>query len=198
MSKNLKTDTLVPISWQHCFQPKSILVTLAVLAFFDLAFYLLAVLPNTHRERESQLRNEQLASQVEQKRTGLGAVLEAVKRLEKVNTEGLTLVEEITLERRSAFSALLSELGEAATKAGVEIRETSYLEEAIEGSDHYGIVSINANFRGRHDNLVSLLYQLDRSKLFFIIGSLGATPRDESNSRDLQINMRFDIFVREL
>ena len=105
---------------------------------------------------------------------------------------------EIALQRRSAFSSLLTELGAAAEGAGVEIRETSYNVEAIEGSQGYGILSVNANFRGSYGNLVGLLYRLDRSELFFIIGSLGATPRDDESSNELQINMRFDTFVRDL
>ena len=66
--------------------------------------------------------------------------------------------QEITLARQSAFSELLTELGAAAEGAGIEIRETSYSVEAIEGSDQYGLLAVNANFRGRYENLVNLLY----------------------------------------
>ena len=97
---------------------------------------------------------------------------------------------------RGTFSELLTELGEAATAAGVEMRETDYASEAIAGNESYGMVSVTANFRGRYENLVRLLNRLDRSSEFLIVESLGARPREDTG--DLQISMRIDTFVREL
>ena len=45
--------------------------------------------------------------------------------------------------------------------------------EPLDGNEQYGTLAVNASLRGRYDNLVQFLYQLDRSKVFFIIGSLG-------------------------
>ncbi len=200
MTSNSKTGSkpLAPASWSRRVPPRTVLAVLGLLALVELGFYLLAVLPVAHRERERRIRNEELAAQVEETRLGIVAVQAAAERIEAADVEGRALVQQIALSRRNAFSALLTELDVAAQQAGVEIRETSYAVEVIEGSDQYGILAVNANFRGRYDNLVQLLYRLDRSELFFIIGSLGATPRDEANSSELQINMRFDTFVRDL
>lgn len=200
MTSNSRTGSnpLAPTSWSRRIPPRTVLAVLGLLAICELGFYLLAVLPVAHRERERRIRNEELAAQVEQSQRGIATVRAAADRIETADVEGRALVQQIALPRRTAFSALLTELGVAAQQAGVEIRETSYSVEAIEGSDEYGILAVNANFRGNYDNLVQLLYQLDRSELFFIIGSLGATPREEDNSRGLQINMRFDTLVRDL
>lgn len=200
MTSNSETgsETPVPASWSRRIPPRTVLAALGLLVIGELGFYLLAVLPVLHRERDRRLRNEELAAQVEESRRGIATVRGAAERIETANVEGGALVQQIALPRRTAFSALLTELDAAAQQTGIEIRETSYSVEAIEGSDEYGILAVNANFRGRYDNLVQLLYRLDRSELFFIIGSLGATPRDEGNSRELQINMRFDTFVRDL
>ena len=194
----IRSDTVAPVAWYRRLAPRAVLAILAALAAFDLGFFLIAVYPAQSAERETRARIARLASQVTETRRGFDKVRAAAERVDKASADGDALVQEIALPRRSAFSTLLTELGAAADGAGVEVRETSFNVEAIEGSEGYGILAVNANFRGSYEDLVGLLYRLDRSELFFIIGSLGATPRDEESSNQLQINMRFDTFVRGL
>jgi Tfp pilus assembly protein PilO len=200
MSKNSnKVAPLVPPApWTDRIKPKSVLIALAVLAVFDLAFYIFAVFPLANREADQRVLLAALEQQVESRRENLTSTEEVADRLDQADEQGLQLVDQITLERRTAFSELLSELGSAAGESGVDVRETAYEVESVDGSDNYGILSINANFRGRYENLVKLLNVLDRSDLFFIIHSLGASPRADSDSNELQINMRVDTFVRNL
>lgn len=195
-SSESTTQPPVPVSWYRRFPPKAVLGTLGLLAACDLGFYLLAVRPAALEERDRIARNARLEMEVLATRKGVAAVREAADRIDAADEKGKALVQEIALPRRSAFSALLAELGSACLEAGVEIRESNYSVEPIEGSDGYGILAVNANFRGRYEQLVRLLFRLDRSELFFIIGSLGATPREDGSPGELQINMRFDTFVR--
>ena len=193
------SETVAPVAWYRRVAPRTVLAMLAALAAFDLGFFLIAVYPAQSAERETRARIARLASQVAETRRGFDEVRAAAERIEKASTDGDALVQEIALARRNAFSTLLTELEEAAEGAGVEIRETTYSSvEPIEGSEGYGILAVNANFRGSYEDLVGLLYRLDRSELFFIIGSLGATPRDDGSSNELRIDMRFDTFVRDL
>lgn len=200
MTSNRKPSAkpLVPAHWSQRIAPRTALAALGALALFDIAFYGFAVRPAAHGERTRQARNAALAAQVQQARRSVQALQAAAGRIDTADVQGRELIGEIALRRRSAFSELLTELGAAAEQAGVEVRETGYSVEPLEGSEEYGILAVNANFRGRYENLVQLLYRLDRSELFFLISSLGATPRDEANSSELQINMRFDTFVRDL
>ena len=200
MASNSKgqSSAIMPAPWYRRLQPRTVLAILAALALLDAGLYLLAVRPARLGERAARERIERLTEQVAATRRGIQDAVAAAKRVDDAETSGDALVQEIALSRQHAFSALLTELGAAATESGIEVRESSYVVEPIEGSEHYGILAINANFRGRYENLVKLLYELDRSELFFIIGSLGATPRDDSGSNELQINMRFDTFVRDL
>ena len=196
MSSSSESGTRLPTPWHRRFPPKTVLAALGVLALCDLGFYLLAVRPAAREQWERIERNARLEAHVRELRQGMESVREAAERIEAADQLGRELVERIALPRRNAFSALLAELGRACLEAGVEIRETSYSVEPIEGSDAYGILAVNANFRGNYAELVRLLFRLDRSELFFIIGSLGATPREEGDPGELRINMRFDTFVR--
>lgn len=200
MNKNSSAETplVPPAPWTDRVNPKTVLIALGVLAVFDLAFYLFAVMPLANREADQRLLIASLQTQVATRQSNLETSEEIAARLDEADEQGQQLVDQLTLERRTAFSELLGELGNAAAESGVEVRETAYEVESVDGSDNYGILSINANFRGRYENLVKLLNNLDRSELFFIIGSLGASPRADSETNDLQINMRVDTFVRNL
>lgn len=197
-SSEAKPGPAMPVAWHRRFPPRTVLAVLGALALLDAGFYAAAVRPAQRGDEAARARIDRLARQVAVSRRGFEEVVAAAERIEQAESAGTELALEIALPRRSAFSALLTELGAAAEAAGVQIRETSYGLETIEGSEGYGILAVDANFRGRYESLVQLLYHLDRSELFFVISSLAATPRDGASSGDLRINMRFDTFVRDL
>ena len=196
-SSERRAAARAPTPWHRRFPPRTVLAALGLLAACNLGFYLFAVRPATQEERRRIASNARLAAQVAAARRSAEAVQAAARRIEGADNDGIALVQQIAQPRRSAFSALLTELVAVSGEAGIEIRESSYTVEPIEGSAEYGILAENSNFRGRYDSLVRFLYRLDRSELFFVIGSLGATPRDDSGG-ELQINIRFDTFVRDL
>ena len=169
---------------------------LVLLAIFNVGFWLLAVEPAATRTADREAAVAALESQVQQKRESVAKLRASSERVATARDEGDELLEELTFDRERTFSELLTELGDAATAAGVEMRETDYASEAIAGNEKYGMVSVTANFRGRYENLVRLLNRLDRSSDFLIVESLGARPREDTG--DLQISMRIDTFVREL
>jgi Tfp pilus assembly protein PilO len=175
---------------------KYVLATVGVLFVFDLVFYLAAIEPLGRREAEQQALLGALGRQIAAKRTEVEQLQLVVSRVEKARGEGDGLLEGITLPRRTGFSTLLTELLEAAAKAGIDTREGNFDIEPIEGTEEYGMISVSANFRGEYQNLVRFLNQLDRSEQFLIIDSLAATPRTDSN--ELQFTMRFNTLLREI
>ena len=189
---------VAPPEWYRRYSPRNVLAALGALALCNMGLYALVVRPATRSEDALLARNAALAAQVQQSRSRVEAVQARAARIAQAATDGSALAQEIALPRQSAFSTLLTELGAAATEAGIEIRETSYAIKPLDGNEQYGTLGVNASLRGRYDNLLRFLYQLDRSRVFFIIGSLGATPRDDGTPDELQINMRFDTLVRDL
>lgn len=175
---------------------KYVLTALGVLAVFDLVFYLVAVEPLGRREAEQQALLAALTRQIQAKTGEVAQLQLVVSKVENARGDGDGLLEDITLPRRTGFSLLLSELLQAAERAGIDTREGNFDLEPIEGTEEYGMVSLNANFRGQYQNLVRFLNQLDRSHQFLIIDSLAATPRTDSN--DLQFTMRLNTLLREI
>jgi hypothetical protein len=175
---------------------KHVLAVLGALLVFDVLFCLVAVEPLGRRGAEQQALLGALEKQIEAKQHQVEQLQLVVSKVEKARAEGDGLLENITLLRRTAFSTLLGELLEAAAEAGIDTREGNFDIEPIEGTDEYGIISVNTNFRGEYQNLVRLLNRLDRSETFLIVDSLAATPR--TDSEELQITMRLNTLLREM
>ena len=171
-------------------------VALGLILLFDLVFYFFAVKPLSAREQKKRTSISILSRQVEQRTGQVEKLKMVVDKVAQARSEGDKLIEEITLVRRTTFSTLVAELDGAARESGVEPREGAYDVQPIEGAEHYGMVTISANFRGRYENLVKFLNRLDRSEKFLIIESLGAAPR--ADSEELNVTMKIDTFVREL
>ena len=171
-------------------------VALGLILLFDLVFYFFAVKPLSAREQKKRTSISILSQQVKQRTEQVAKLKMVVDKVEQARSEGDKLIEEITLVRRTTFSTLVAELDSAARESGVEPREGAYDVQPIEGAEHYGMVTISANFRGRYENLVKFLNRLDRSENFLIIESLGAASR--ADSEELNVTMKIDTFVREL
>ena len=171
-------------------------VALGLILLFDLVFYFFAVKPLSAREQKKRTSISILSQQVKQRTEQVAKLKMVVDKVEQARSEGDKLIEEITLVRRTTFSTLVAELDSVARESGVEPREGAYDVQPIEGAEHYGMVTISANFRGRYENLVKFLNRLDRSENFLIIESLGAAPR--ADSEELNVTMKIDTFVREL
>jgi len=174
---------------------RSAAIGLAALAAFDLLFWWFAVRPIDEREQARREMLQGLSEQVKANTLVVDRLREAAGRVEQAREQGGDLLEGLTFSRQNTFSRLLSEMAEAAEAAGVEIRETNFNSDEIEGAENFGMVSITANLRGAYENLVRFLNLLDRSDQFLIIERLGATPRQDTGG--LQVSIRIDAFVRE-
>ena len=196
MTSNFDSTPSQNAPWSRRVSPKHIAAALGGLLLFDLAFYLFAVRPLDAREAQTIAAIAALEAQVKQRGARTEQLRVVVGKVETARSTGDGLIEDITIRRQIAFSTLVVELDAAATEAKIEDRDRTYDIEPVEGTEDYGIVRMNANFRGQYENIVRFLNLIDRSEQFLIIESLGASPR--SDSADLQVTMRIDTFVRDL
>lgn len=195
MPSNSNGKPRVGGAWLRKVPRQRVVIALAAVALAELLFWFVAVRPLGDQEAQQQALLANLAQQVQQRQESVEMLRTAAGRIAGARDNGDQLLEDLTFERRTTFSELLTELGRAAKEAGVEVRETNYNSDTIDGNEQYGMVSISANFRGQYENLVKLLNLLDKSEEFLIIERLGAAPREEGG---LQITMRVDAFVRDL
>ena len=196
MTSNFDSTPSQNAPWSRRVSPKHIAVGLGGLLLFDLAFYLFAVRPLDAREAETIAAIAALEAQVKQRGAAAEQLRLVVGKVETARSTGDGLIEDITIRRQIAFSTLVVELDAAASEAKIEDRDRTYDIEPVEGTEDYGIVRMNANFRGQYENIVRFLNLIDRSEQFLIIESLGASP--QSDSAYLQVTMRIDTFVRDL
>jgi hypothetical protein len=142
---------------------------------------------------ERELAN--LQSQVMQKRALLERSRLNVAAIEKAREEGDHFLDDYFLARRTADSALLSALTEAASKAQIKERDRAQTTEFIEGSDSLSMMTITANYEGTYRNLLTFIGELDHSEQLLIIESLSAAPQAGSNI--LTVSMKIDAFIRD-
>ena len=136
-----------------------------------------------------------LQTQVAQKRALVESTRLNVTAIEKARGEGDQFLDNYFLTRRSADSALLSELTAAADKAKIKERDRAQTTEFIEGSDALSMMTITANYEGTYRNLLNFIGELDRSAQLLIIESMTAAPQQGSST--LTVSMKIDAFIRD-
>ncbi len=179
---------------------RNVKIALAALALFDLVFYLFAIGPLAESDRERRQEVENLKRLVHDRIVQVHKLDATVHKVETARSEGDKLLQNITLPRRTASSTVMSELDQAAKKAGVELRDRGFgTVEEIEGSDTLGMMTVNQILEGNYENLVRFLNLLDRSPRFLIVESLGAAPQQsgpqQKNPGLLSVTLKLDAFV---
>jgi hypothetical protein len=136
-----------------------------------------------------------LQTQAAQKRALLERTRLNVTAIEAARGQGDDFLDSYFLARRTADSALLSELTAAASKAQIKEKDRAQTTEFIEGSDSLSMMTITANYEGPYRNLLNFIGELDRSEQFLIIESMTAAPQQGSNI--LTVSMKIDAFIRD-
>ena len=170
-------------------------IVLGVLVGLNVIAAILLLFPpgGTAEQMEDQLAH--LQSQASAKGKALKITRQHVAAVEKGRSEGDQFLGNYFLSRRTAYSTLLEQLGQAAQQSQIKAREHSYATEPIEGSDTLSMMTITANYEGTYQNLMNFVHQVDESPGLMIIESLNAAPQTGSNN--LVVNMKLDTFVRE-
>src|SRR5262245_52580692 len=174
---------------------RTIKITFAALAVFDVVFYLFAIGPLSESDREKRQNVENLQRQVREQSGRVEKLAAIVDKVETARTGGDKLLIDITLPRRSAFSEIVSEMDQASRDSKVELRERGLNVEPIEGSNTLSMMTVTAGLEGTYDNLVRFVNLLDKSGKFLIIENLAAAP--QQNGNNLSITLKLDAFVRE-
>ena len=170
-------------------------IGLGVLAALNLIAAALVLFPPGGSAEDLARQLATLQSQAQSRQTLLERTRAHAAAVEKGRSDGDRFLDNYFLERRTAYSALLSELIEAANESKIKPREHAYSTEPIEGSDSLSMMTITANYEGTYSDLMHFVHEIDRSPRLLIVESLNAAPQQGSNT--LTVNMKLETFVRE-
>lgn len=137
----------------------------------------------------------QLQGQVKQAKARADETKQHAAAVEKGRGDAEVFLGKYFTPRRSASTALLTELNDIAKRAGIQDRGNSFSADLIEGSERLGMVTITANFEGTYRSLLNFVREIDRSESLLIIESLNAAPQQGSNN--LMVAMKMESFIQE-
>jgi len=157
------------------------------------AFLVFRPIGGSAEELEQQLIA--LRREVRQRQATIQNLKALAAKVEKGRAEGDRFISQHFLARRTAYSALMAELGKSAQTAGIKPKEHSFNFEPIEGSDTLGMLIITANYEGSYADLVQFVNALDRSERLLIVESLTAAPQQTGGT--LSVAMRLNAFVQD-
>ena len=170
---------------------KAVVGVLAVLNAIAAALYFF---PPGGSAAELDAALAQTRMQIQRGRITLDQARAAVKKVQTARQEQENFVAGYFMERRTASSTILSEIGGMAKTAGLTPREHSFTIDPVEGSDVFSMMTITANYEGNYGDLVQFVNAVDRSRRFFIIDSITAQPQQ---SGGLQARFKMNAFLRE-
>jgi type IV pilus assembly protein PilO len=155
------------------------------------AFFL--VRPPGGSPEELSRRLAQLGSQIRQRETSVERLRKIVEKSEKARTEGEAFLRQYFMDRRTASSTIVTELKEAATRAGIRQQEHTFAYEPIEGSEDLSMLTVSGNYEGAYGDIVKFVNHLDRSPRFLLLDTLTAAP--ERAAGVLRVNLKMNAFV---
>ncbi len=136
-----------------------------------------------------------LLAQIKQGKTRLEETKKHAEAVEKGRGAADEFLTKYFIPRRSAPTALLTELNQIAQRAGIKDRGNNFSADLIDGSEALGMVTITANFEGTYANLLNFVREIDRSSSLLIIESLNAAPQQGSNV--LSVAVKMESFIKE-
>jgi type IV pilus assembly protein PilO len=145
----------------------------------------------TPEELERQLAD--VRRQLQQRQASLERLRAIVAKVETARRQGDEFIAQHFLHRRTASSAIVAELREAAAKAGVKQAEQTFAFEPIEGAEDLEMLTISGSYEGSYENLVKFLNLLDRSPRFLIVDTLTAAPQRTAGV--LNVNVKMNAFI---
>jgi Tfp pilus assembly protein PilO len=135
-----------------------------------------------------------LMNQILSQKRSLESRKDILSKVQKARKEGDRFLDQYILDLRTAYSTVIGDLDQAATSAGVKIKDSQFSVDEIDGSDTLGMMTVAANYEGEYSNLTRFVNQVDRSPRFFIIESIQAAP--QASTGVINVTMRLNVFVR--
>jgi type IV pilus assembly protein PilO len=169
---------------------------LGVLAVANVAAFFTLVRPPGGNLADLGVQLDGLRKGVVRQRDELKRAQDLVLRMRMARAEQDKFISDYFMDRQTASSTILTEIGKSAKEAQLSPREHSFTIEPVEGSDNISMMTISANYEGSYADLVRFVNLMDRSRRFLIIDSISAAPMQEKGR--LAARFKMNTFVREM
>jgi hypothetical protein len=193
MAKNTKSKA--PAAVKQTSKAQIARIVLGVLVVLNLAAAALVLYPPGGSAETLEQDLVRLQAQLKQSKTHLEETRQHAVAVEKGRGAANEFLTKYFIPRRSAPTALLTELNQIAQRAGIKDRGNAFSADLIDGSEALGMLTITANFEGTYANLLNFVREIDRSSSLLIIESLNAAPQQGSNT--LTVAVKMEAFIKE-
>jgi len=169
-------------------------LVLGALLLANLVAAVIAFKPFGGSAEDLARRQELLFAQVSDLERRVARTKGLAEKVERARVEGEAFLNEYTMDRRTTFSTIVSELARSAAQAGIKQRECSLNLEPTEGSETLSQMTITCGYETTYANLTKFMNLLDKSPRFLIIEGLSAAPQQAGNI--LSVSIKLDTFVK--
>ena len=145
----------------------------------------------------AQLRQQaaNMRMSIVQKRNILKRTELLASKIETGRVQGDQFLGSYFLPRRRAFSMIVAEMNDLASKAKITPKESSFPIEEVDGSDALQMMQVTANFEATYQDLIHFINLLDKSDKLLVVEALNASP--QQNGSKLNVMLKLDTFVTE-
>ncbi len=157
------------------------------------ALLLLEVFGGSPEGLEANMRR--LESQLQQQRQRLDQTRVLAAKMQTGGADGARFIETYFLDQRQAAAGILESLDAVESGAGIRSRGKNFSVEAIEGTEDYVLLTIDAGYEATFADMVAFVSAVDRSERLIILDSLQVTPAQDALT--LQVQARMYAFVKQ-
>ena len=140
---------------------------------------------------------ESLNAQLTRLEARAAASKRLVNKVETARTAGDQFLDQYFMDINRASALIVDELYKTARAAGVQMGQTSFNRNDIEGSDTLIMLSANVGFEGTYANLTKFVNLLDKSPRFLIIENMNATAPQSQGGQNINVTLKIDAFIKD-
>lgn len=167
---------------------------LGVLLLANLVAALFVFKPWGRSATDLQEESANVQRQIAQKQARIRQLRQVTSQSSGARQQSSKFQGQYLLEERTAYSTIVSELLQDYRKSNVLMKDHSFVQEPVEGSETVSNLILTARLEGTYRDLLALLYEIDHSPRFLTVEFLSATP--QQGGRNLDITLRVSAYLR--
>jgi Tfp pilus assembly protein PilO len=132
-----------------------------------------------------------------------------VAKVQTARTEGDEFMSKYFMDSQKMASMILAELYKSAEDSGINVKQESFSQEEIEGSDSLRMLSAQVGLEGSYANLAKFVNLLDKSPRFLIIENMQASAPQQQQQQQrgakgpppdqsLNVTLKIDAFIKDI